>query len=158
MKLMLVKMTKTFNSQAYARAKTAGYRSGLEDKVADQLNQTGLTYAYESKESKIPYNVPTSDHTYNPDFTFNTSIIVETKGIFALADRKKHLLIKAQHPDKEVRFVFSNSKAKIAKGSKTSYAHWCDKYGFIYADKLIPDEWLEEIRELQLLNIQKAKH
>lgn len=31
---------------------------------------------------------------------------------------------------------------KISKGSKTSYADFCNKNGFLYADKEIPDEWL----------------
>lgn len=141
-------MTKTFNR--FARAKKAGYRSGLEDKVAEQLNELKMDYAYEDKGSKIPYTSPAKNHTYNPDFTFNTHIIIETKGRFVVADRQKHLLIKAQHPDKEVRFVFSNSKAKLSKSSKTSYADWCVKHGFAYADKYIPDEWLIEIKEIQL--------
>jgi len=39
--------------------------------------------------------------------------------------------------------VFSNSKAKINKGSKTSYGDWCNQHGFIYADKEIPEGWLK---------------
>ena len=74
----------------------------------------------------------------------SNGIIVESKGRFVTADRKKHLLIKKQHPTLDIRFVFSNSKAKINKGSKTTYGDWCDKHGFLYADKLIPEEWLYE--------------
>jgi hypothetical protein len=58
-----------------------------------------------------------------------------------LEDRKKHLLIREQYPNLDIRFVFTNSKAKINKGSKTTYADWCDKNSFKYADKLIPKEW-----------------
>lgn len=97
----------------------------------------------EYETTKIKYVVPESLHTYTPDFVLPNSIIVETKGRFVVADRKKHLLIQKQHPTLDIRFVFSNSKAKISKGSKTSYADWCDKYGFLYADKLIPEEWLK---------------
>jgi hypothetical protein len=71
-------------------------------------------------------------------------IIVETKGRFVLADRKKHLLLQSQRPELDIRFVFSNSSAKINKGSPTSYADWCNKYGFIFADKLIPESWVSE--------------
>jgi len=53
------------------------------------------------------------------------------------------LWIKEQ-TDFDIRFVFSSSKAKIRKGSKTSYADWCNKNGFLYADKLIPEEWFNE--------------
>ncbi len=59
-------------------------------------------------------------------------------------DRAKHLLVKAQHPNLDLRFVFSRSKAPLYKGSPTTYAMWCDKHGFKYADKDVPDAWLKE--------------
>ena len=119
-----------------------GYRSGLEDKIADQLKSLSVPVKYE--ERKITYSVPESLHTYTPDFELPNGIIIESKGRFVAADRKKHLLIKQQRPILDIRFVFSNSKAKINKGSKTSYADWCDKFGFLYADKLIPEGWINE--------------
>ena len=54
------------------------------------------------------------------------------------------MLIKEQHPDIEIRFVFSNENAKLYKGSKTSYSQWAEKHGFKYAHKRIPDDWLTE--------------
>jgi len=44
----------------------------------------------------------------------------------------------------DIRFVFTNSKNKINKKSKTTYGMWCEKNGFKYADKEIPDSWFEE--------------
>ena len=120
--------------------KKLGFRSGLEDKIAKQLTEAGVAYEYET--TKIQYVVPESVHKYTPDFILPNGVIVETKGRFTLPDRKKHLLIQKQRPDLDIRFVFSNSKTKISKGSKTSYADWCTKNGFIYADKEIPEEWL----------------
>lgn len=117
-----------------------GYRSGLEDKVAEQLRKAGVEFQYES--IKLEYISPETSHKYTPDFVLSTGIIVETKGRFLTADRMKHLLIKKQMPRMDIRFVFTNSKAKISKTSKTSYADWCTKNGFMYADKLIPSEWL----------------
>jgi hypothetical protein len=73
-------------------------------------------------------------------------IIIETKGRFLVADRKKHMLIKRQHPHLDIRFVFSNSKQKLNKASRTTYADWCNKNGFQYADKEIPVHWLKERR------------
>jgi len=119
-----------------------GYRSGLEDKIADQLKSLSVPVKYE--ERKITYSVPESLHTYTPDFELPNGIIIESKGRFVAADRKKHLLVKQQRPTLDIRFVFSNSKAKINKGSKTSYADWCDKFGFQYSDKLIPEGWINE--------------
>jgi hypothetical protein len=71
-------------------------------------------------------------------------IVVETKGYFETADRQKHILVKAQHPELDLRFVFSNPDKPISKGSKTSYAMWCEKNGFLYAKGVIPKEWLSQ--------------
>jgi hypothetical protein len=117
-----------------------GYRSGLEDKVAKALQDLGIDPRYE--QEKITYVVPARKATYTPDFKLPNGIFVETKGRFVVADRQKHLFIKAQHPELDIRFVFSNSKAKISKTSQTTYAMWCEQHGFKYADKEIPQEWL----------------
>ena len=119
-----------------------GYRSGLEDETVEYLKGKRIKFEYE--KLKIEYWKPASKHTYTPDFVLlDSGIIVETKGYFTAADRKKHLLIREQHPDLDIRFVFSNSRSKLSKKSKTTYGDWCDKNGFIYADKVIPNEWME---------------
>lgn len=124
-----------------------GFRSGLEEQVAAQLHTAGLEVRYEHPEDRIQYIVPEKKCRYTPDFVLTKSngksLIIETKGRFLTADRQKHLLIKAQF-DHDIRFVFSNSKQKIGKGSKTTYAMWCDRYGFQYADKTVPEAWLRE--------------
>lgn len=116
-----------------------GYRSGLEERVSKELEEAGVKYEYETQ--KIKYRVE-EDRTYTPDFILPSGIIVETKGRFTTADRKKHLLIQKQHPELDIRFVFQNSRAKLYKGAKSTYAQWCDRQGFMYADKSIPEEWL----------------
>lgn len=126
-------------------ARKYGYRSGLEQKVAEQIKKKGIRVKYEDPSSKIEFVQPACTRTYTPDFILPNGIVVETKGRFTLEDRKKHLWIKAQHNGQlDIRFVFSSSKTKIRKGSKTSYGDWCDQYGFLYADKLIPEEWFNE--------------
>jgi hypothetical protein len=122
-----------------------GFRSGLEDVVAAQITSRGLDPQYETV--KIEYVKPEKKHKYTPDFPLPNGIIVETKGRFDVADRQKHLLIKAQHPEKDIRFVFSNSRQRISKGSQTTYADWCRKHGFLFADKLIPESWFNEVRK-----------
>lgn len=121
---------------AYQRS----FRSGLEVKVATKLKESGVEFEYETL--KIKYRVD-EIRTYTPDFVFPNGLIVETKGYFDSNDRKKHLLIKVQFPELDIRFVFQNSSTKIRKGSKTSYGDWCQKNGFIYADKEVPKEWLK---------------
>ena len=126
---------------ATSRGIKHGYRSGLEDRISEQLKSLKVPFKYE--EFKIKYEV-NEVRTYTPDFELPNGIIIESKGRFVAADRKKHLLVKEQFPRLDIRFVFSNSKGKISKGSKTSYADWCDKHGYSYADKLIPEEWIKE--------------
>jgi hypothetical protein len=122
-----------------------GFRSGLEEDVSKALEKAGVPFTYE--KCKIRYIQPASEHQYTADFELlDNGIIVETKGLFLIADRKKHLLIKRQHPHLDIRFVFSNSRQKIRKGSRTTYADWCNKNGFLYADKEIPEHWLKEKR------------
>ena len=130
------------SSKLRQAAIAAGYRSGLEEEIANQLSQAGVAYSYE--ERVIPYTKPESRHKYTPDFVLHNGIIVESKGRFVTDDRKKHLLIKAQHPDLDIRFVFTRSKTTISKASKTTYADWCVKHGFLFADRCIPAAWLAE--------------
>jgi hypothetical protein len=119
-----------------------GFRSGLEEKIAGQLDALGVPVRYE--QETIEYTKPAKRSKYTPDFILPNGIIIETKGRFVTADRQKHVLIKEQYPDLDIRFVFSNSRNRISKTSKTTYAMWCEKNGFQYADKEIPEEWLNE--------------
>ena len=54
------------------------------------------------------------------------------------------LLIKKQHPELDIRMVFQNPNGKIRKGSKTTYAIFCDKHEIKWASKTIPTAWYEE--------------
>jgi hypothetical protein len=116
-----------------------GYRSGLEDDIAKDLKDRGVEFEYE--KLKVQWQL-IENKTYTPDFKLPNGIIIESKGRFVAADRKKHLVIKRQHPFLDIRFVFSNSRSKLYKGAKSTYGDWCNKHGFLYADKRIPDEWL----------------
>lgn len=118
-----------------------GYRSGLEDDIAKDLNDRGVEFEYE--KLKVQWQL-IENKTYTPDFKLPNGIIIESKGRFVAADRKKHIIIKRQHPFLDIRFVFSNSRAKLYKGAKSTYGDWCSKHGFLYADKRIPDEWLKQ--------------
>jgi hypothetical protein len=122
-----------------------GFRSGLEERVAEQLDKAGIEYTYE--QVKLNYIKPASKHVYTPDFVLSNGIVIETKGRFLLADRQKHILVKKHNPTLDIRFVFSNSNARISKASTTTYAQWCKKNGFQYADKTIPEEWFNERSE-----------
>lgn len=143
----------TATSKADRRGLKEGYRSGLEELVADQLSELGVDAEYEKHTLK--YLKPARVARYKPDFVLPNGIIVETKGRFVTADRQKHILINQQYPDLDIRFVFSNPKQKIGKKSSTSYAMWCEKHGFPYAAKNIPYNWVKEPVDLARLAANK---
>jgi hypothetical protein len=131
----------SLHHKQFRAARKHGYRSGLELKVAQELDEQGVAYLYE--KVKIEWE-DLSYRTYTPDFVLNNGIIIETKGQFTAADRRKHLAIKKQHPKLDIRFVFENSRRKLRKGAKSTYAEWCVKYDFLYYDRIIPEDWLKE--------------
>lgn len=119
-----------------------GYRSGLENKVADQLRSLSIPVVYEG--ATIRYTPPAKERRYKPDFILPNGIIIETKGRLVTADRQKHKAIHDEHPHLDIRFVFSNPNNRISKTSRTTYAEWCETYLFYYAAKLVPREWIKE--------------
>ena len=119
----------------------AGFRSGLEQDNAKHLEAHGVTFDYEVLKVKYV----SKPHTYTPDFQMSNGIIIEAKGRFAPSDRTKHLAVKAQHPELDIRFVFSNSRQRLSKASKQTYGGWCERNGFLYADGLVPVEWMREV-------------
>jgi len=129
-----------------------GYRSGLEFKISMALDT--LRYKYDYESIKIEWE-DLAYRTYTPDFILNNGIIIETKGRFLTTDRRKHLCIKKQHPKLDIRFVFTNSRSKLSKGAKSTYAEWCIKHGFRYYDRIIPEDWLKEKGKNRHLNFIK---
>jgi hypothetical protein len=128
--------------RAKSRARKASYRSGLELSLSAEIQAAGHPVIYE--EYRLPYLVPETKHHYTWDFTLSNGIIIEGKGIFDATDRAKHLFVREQFPELDIRFVFSNARAKIASGSNTTLADWCEKYGFLCAHKHIPPGWFKE--------------
>ena len=117
----------------------AGFRSGLEQDNANHLRRHNVDYDYEQYKIKFISKA----RTYTPDFRLANGVIIETKGRFIPSDRAKHLLIKEQHPELDIRFVFSNSNQRLSKASKQTYGGWCERHGFLYADGLVPVEWMK---------------
>lgn len=124
----------------YRKARAQGYRSGLEVSVAQQLTAAGVPFEYETLD--IPYIKKPAK--YKPDVLLPNGIIVELKGHMPTEDRTKHRLVRAQHPDLDIRLVFSNPGTRISKQSKTTYAKWADYVGIPWAGRTVPDAWLRE--------------
>ena len=130
-----------------------GFRSGLEEQIAAELTKAGVGFVYEPSPA-LEYQQPAKTRRYTPDMVLSNGIIIETKGRFVTADRQKHKMIKASCPALDIRFVFSDPNTRIGKKSKTTYAMWCDKYGFKWSKAVtkaqlragkssIPKEWLD---------------
>ena len=131
---------------------TSRFRSGFEEKLASQLRRGGVSFQYETL--KLEY---TKTATYTPDFIIG-DIIIEAKGLWTVEDRKKHLLIREQHPHLDIRLVFQNARNKIRKGSDTTYAAWCEKKGIKYAHQTIPKSWLSHKRTNPALSVDQVTH
>lgn len=103
--------------------KRNSYRSKFEQRLAKHLEYLGFKY----EPFNISYTVPESKHKYKPDFV-RGKLIYELKGRWTQKDRVKMKLLVEQHPEYEIIMVFQNPNIKINKGSKTSYADYCNKH------------------------------
>jgi len=117
------------------------FRSNYEKVVCNKLDEQNVPFQYETLN--LHYEV-SEQRKYTPDVILPNGIILELKGRFSTADRKKMLLVIAQHPDKDIRMVFQRHTNKLFKGSKTTYSEWCDKNNIKWADKVVPIEWINE--------------
>ena len=128
-------------------------RSGLEQKIKEDLEKRGIKYEYES--IKLTYTKRICQHcggvvdtgVYTPDFIIARSsgirLILEGKGYFDSADRSKMQRVKHDNPTEDIRLVFQRDQP-IRKGSKTLYSQWAIKNGFKYCiGHSIPEEWLK---------------
>ena len=90
----------------------------------------------------------TPDHviTERPDGSAKTKpLMIGRYDVFLTFDRQTQLLINGQHPELDIRFLFTDPDRTTSTQSEITYAKWCDKYGFKYSKgRSIPTEWLEE--------------
>ena len=110
-----------YNSKFKSKYKRRSYRSGLEVGVKDQLIKENIKVNYETV--KIEWQ-DLAYRTYTPDFVLPNGIIIETKGLFTASDRRKHIFEQKQHPELDIRFVFTNERSKLYKDSKNTHAMW----------------------------------
>lgn len=112
------------------------YRSKFESQIALGLLEQGIDPHYE--ERRISYHIP---KVYLLDFE-PCGVPVEAKGWFTSADRTKVAALVEGGLD--LHMLFQNPQAKIRKGSKTTYAAWCDARGITWAGGThVPEEWLK---------------
>lgn len=124
------------------------YRSRLERKIADQLEEAGVDFTYESQ--KVSFEIPARIAKYTPDFfPKHSSIILEGKGYFrTAADRQRLVFVKQSNPHLDIRLIFQDANKPIYKGSPTNYGKWATDHGFLWCTKgTIPDTWITEMKQ-----------
>lgn len=118
-------------------------RSSFEDRIASLLEKNKVEYEYEPKDKRLKYSVPSSTHTYTPDFVIGSKFY-ETKGyIRTIQERRKYVYIQEQNPDIELIMVFQNPDLPIRKGSKTTYKEWFSKRGI---RSITQEELIKELK------------
>ena len=135
-------------------------RSKYETRVGKYLKDHGIKFDYE--RTSYEYDEPLRKNRsrcsicgstdllrtgkYTPDFFLNAGdIIIETKGRFTAADRRKMVAVKKDHPDLDIRMLFMRNN-KLSRRSSTTYTDWCDAHGYTSAVGMPPDSWLKEIK------------
>ena len=114
------------------------FRSKLEEKVADLLVDLGVKYEYET--TRVRYII---QHVYTPDFVLPNGVVLECKGYWEPADRRKIRAVKELNPNLDLRMVFQAPFNKISKKSKTTYAKLCEKHDIPWTSfQNIPLDWL----------------
>lgn len=128
------------------------FRSKSEEKIYNLLIDKKIAHEYE--KGKIEYEW-LEHKRYIPDFILKENgIILEVKGRFVREDRKKHLFIRKQKPELDIRFIFDNPKAKLYKGGKMTNASWCIRHNFKYCSlrEGIPEEWINERKTRNIIH------
>lgn len=131
-------------------------RSKFETRIAKELDDAGVKYKYE--EYSYDYEEPLRKNQarcadcdgtnlvrigwYTPDFFLDNGYIIETKGRFTAADRRKMLAVKADHPELQLVICFMRDN-RIHKNSNTRYSDWCEQNNYDYSIGNLKEEWLK---------------
>ena len=122
----------------------------------EQLKSKGIDGEYEKHE--VSYTIPATHHTYKPDFRLPNNIFIESKGWFLPEDRKKHLHIKEQNPDMDLKRAGNGEDAIICcRHGEPIY-----RKGFYDATMLDVDEFIahtngEDIRNTMVEGTKEAE-
>ncbi len=122
-----------------AGKRTNGFKSEMEDRVIGPWLASGALY--EPYNFRFPIKIVSR---YTPDVVLPNGIVIEVKGWWTGASRKKLEAFKRSYPDLELRMVLATPRAYITTDHKTTQAEWCNKRGIPWAEKEIPASWLLE--------------
>lgn len=131
------------------------FRSRFERDIARFLWANNVNFTYES--SQYEYHVKVlgtfcencekslcyKKGKYTPDFFLENGVVLEAKGLFDAADRKKMAAMKELHPELDIRMVLQYNNW-LTRSKSTKYGDWCESKGILWAiGPSVPLEWLE---------------
>lgn len=107
------------------------FLSKFEMSLAKILDSKKLKWSYEP--CTVQYQPPVAEYT--PDFLITmpdgAQQYVEVKGFFDPMARAKMLLVKEQHPELDIAFLFMRGNNRLSKSAKSmTYEEWAKKNGF----------------------------
>ena len=137
----------------------SGKRSGLEDRIAKELDDANIKYEYEPIQLEYDESLRKNlarcadcqskslirTGWYTPDFVLDNGLVLETKGYFDAADRRKMLAVIEHHPGLRIVILFERDN-KIRKNSKNRYSDWCLKNGIDFSIGELKPEWLTYVK------------
>lgn len=132
------------------------FRSKFEGRVAKELDDAGCKYTYETYSYE--YDEPLRKNQarcldcgssslvrtgwYTPDFFLSNGTIIESKGRFTAADRRKMIAVQEEH-GLDIKMLFMRDN-RIHKTSATFYSDWCMEHGYDFAIGSPKKEWLKD--------------
>lgn len=121
------------------------FKSKFESAVWKELRKHYTSCKYEP--DKHEYIQPVIHRKYIPDFKMGKNFYIEAKGKLDLATRQKMVWFKDSNPHITIVFLFMNAGNKITKRSKTTYAQWAEKNGFLWLD--YRKDWISDLKKLK---------
>lgn len=126
-------------------------RMTFNGKKFKSIFEADIAKYLDGKNLPINYEPDTFDYirkaTYTPDWKISDTVYVESKGHLTQANRSNLIAFKQQHPEVEIILLFADSRNKLYRGSKTTYAEWAEKHGFRWADwnkHKFPEKWFTD--------------
>ena len=134
------------------------FRSLYEENIGQWLKENKITYEYEAKkfeyhEALLKNRAKCRDcgstnlvsyAWYTPDFFVGNHLIIEAKGRFTAADRRKILAVRECIPELNEKLVMMFMRNnKLNRRANSKYTDWCDKHGVDYTvGTELKEDWL----------------
>ncbi len=122
-------------------AKMAGLKSILEVRTQAWLEENDIPFEYEAEKWVYAFKPA----KYTPDFKVPGPTL-ECKGKLTRDVRRKLMAIATSNPERKIALIFEKPENKIERGSRTTYAEWAEKHGFLWSAVTPRKEWFQKKR------------